>query len=64
MTKDSKEMREMQNVFIELADITGNMADMIDREADGEEINQKELESLLGAYMYKIIELQSLSNNM
>ena len=57
-------MREMQNVFIELADITGNMADMIDREADGEEINQKELESLLGAYMYKIIELQSLSNNM
>ncbi|WP_099329892.1 hypothetical protein [Clostridium paraputrificum] len=64
MTKDSKEMREMQNVFIELADITGNMADMIDREADGEEINQKELESLIGAYMYKIIELQSLSNNM
>lgn len=64
MTKDSKEMREMQNVFIELADITGNMADMIDREADGEKINQKELESLIGAYMYKIIELQSLSNNM
>lgn len=64
MTKDSKEMREMQNVFIELADITGNMADMIDREADGEEINQKELESLIGAYMYKIMELQSLSNNM
>lgn len=35
MTKDSKEMREMQNVFIELADITGNMADMIDRGNNG-----------------------------
>lgn len=64
MTKDSKEIREVQKIFIVLADITGKMADMIDKEANGEEVNQEELESLIGSYMYKLMELQSLSNKI
>lgn len=64
MTKDSKEIREMQKIFIGLADITGKMADLIDKEANGEESNQEELESLIGSYMYKLVELQSLSGSM
>ena len=64
MTKDSKEIREMQKRFIGLADITGKMADMVDKESNGEEINQEEFESLIGSYMYKLMELESLSGNM
>lgn len=64
MTKDSKEIREMQKIFIGLADITGKMADMVDKESNGEEINQEEFESLMGSYMYKLMELESLSGNM
>ncbi|WP_195617333.1 hypothetical protein [Clostridium paraputrificum] len=64
MTKDSKEIREMQKIFIRLADITGKMADMVDKESNGEEINQEEFESLIGSYMYKLMELESLSGNM
>jgi len=64
MTKDSKEIREMQKIFIGLADITGKMADMIDKEANGEDVNQEEFEGLIGPYMYKLMELQSLSNKI
>lgn len=60
MSEKSTNLRKVKRQFEELAKITGDMADAVDREAEGEDVDQSEIESLTGRYIMKTIELNSL----
>lgn len=60
MSGKSTNLRKVKRQFEELAKITGDIADAVDREAEGQDVDQTVIESLTGRYIMKMIELDSL----
>lgn len=53
-----KDLVKMRDLFKECADIIDEILELGVREASGEDV-KKESESVMGRFMYKMIELQS-----
>lgn len=54
-----KDLIKMRDLFRETADIIDELLELGAREANGEDV-KKESEIVLGRFMYKTVELQSL----
>lgn len=57
---DDKELVRMRDVFREAADIIDELLELGEKENKGEDVN-KELESVTGRFMYKMVEMNELS---
>ncbi|MGG7143562.1 hypothetical protein ACQPVP_08855 [Clostridium nigeriense] len=53
---------ELRDTFREIADIIDEILELEKREKEGQDV-KKELESVMGRYLLKFIELQALSNS-
>lgn len=63
MKTGSEELKEQKKLFLETADIIDEMLRVEEREENGEKIDEKEVEALMGRYLFKIVELaKALSN--
>lgn len=57
-----KEIIKLRDKFIEIADILDEVVELEKRDEAGEDV-EKEIESLMGRYLFKCIELQELSKH-
>lgn len=57
---DDKELIRMRDVFREAADIIDELLVLGEKEKKGEDV-KRELESVTGRFMYKMIEMNELS---
>lgn len=55
-----EEIIKLRDKFREIADILDEVAELQKRDEAGEDV-EKEIESLMGRYLFKCIELQELS---
>lgn len=55
-----EEIIKLRDKFREIADILDEVAELQKRDEAGEDV-EKEIESLMGRYLFKCIELQKLS---
>jgi hypothetical protein len=58
---DIKDLSKMRDTFKELTDICNEVIDMDKREEAGEDIPSKDAEALMGRFMYKLLELNTLA---
>ncbi|QEK13716.1 hypothetical protein FQB35_15420 (plasmid) [Crassaminicella thermophila] len=56
---DVKELIKMRNTFREAADIIDELLDLKEKENNGQDV-KKELESVIGRFAIKMLELNSL----
>lgn len=63
MKRSSGELKEQKKLFIETADIIDEMLKVEEREENVEDIDEKEVEALVGRYLFKIIELATALSN-
>ena len=56
-----KDLNKMRDIFKELTDICDEMIDMDKREEAGEDISEKDAEALGGRFIYKLLELNTLT---
>ncbi|MEA5268965.1 hypothetical protein [Clostridium perfringens] len=63
MKKGSEELKEQKKIFLETADIIDEILKAEEREENGEEIDEKEVEALMGRYLFKIVELATVLSN-
>ena len=57
-----EEIIKLRDKFREIADILDEVAELQKRDEAGEDV-EKEIESLMGRYLFKCIELQGLSKH-
>lgn len=57
-----EEIIKLRDKFREIADILDEVAELQKRDEAGEDV-EKEIESLMGRYLFKCIELQELSKH-
>lgn len=58
-----KDLIKMRDLFKSTADIIDELLELQKKEANGDDVT-KELESVAGRFMFKMIELQSLGEKM
>ncbi|ABG87907.1 hypothetical protein [Clostridium perfringens] len=63
MKTGSEELKEQKKIFLETADIIDEILKAEEREENGEEIDEKEVEALMGRYLFKIVELATVLSN-
>ncbi|EPB8164118.1 hypothetical protein ACRTAG_002880 [Clostridium perfringens] len=63
MKTGSEELKEQKKIFLETADIIDEILKAEEREENGEEIDEKEVEALMGRYLFKIVELAAVLSN-
>lgn len=63
MKTGSEELKEQKKIFLETAAIIDEILKAKEREDNGEEVDEKEAESLMGRYLFKIVELATVLSN-
>lgn len=63
MKTGSEELKEQKKIFLETAAIIDEMLKVEEREENGEEVDEKEAEALMGRYLFKIVELATVLSN-
>lgn len=53
---------KMKDIFTSLAETSEELIAIYDKEEAGEEVDEKEFNSLVGKYMISLMEMQALSN--
>lgn len=59
MNKDKEDLIKLRNAFRETADIIDDIVDLSSRADNGETGLEKEIESKMGLFLYKMIEISN-----
>lgn len=57
----NEDLKKYRDVFLSLAETTDEMIVLCDKEEAGEELDEKEMELLMGKFMMQMFKLQSIS---
>lgn len=59
---EKEQLVKMRDLFLDLAETSEGLITLYDKEEAGEDVDDKELQQLIGKYMISIMEMQALSN--